>query len=473
MEGHSPTRRNFLKTGLLAAGGLGLGLAAYRGLRNRGEPPPPHPELGPLRPVRDESSGLPLLMLPEGFRYHTFGWAGQAMSDGFATPGRADGMGAVSAENERVYLVRNHELRGSSGPIGNPATAWDNTGGGTTTLVWNTARERLEEDFVSLNGTLNNCAGGITPWGTWLSCEEAVFAPEAAHYGIQVRQKLWRIGRAKKPHGYVFEVPAGGVSSPEPIVDMGQFWHEAAAVDPASGFVYQTEDNPRAGLYRFLPREPGNLSAGGQLQMLKVEGFEDLSEGVPLFQPMDTNWVDIEDPGRGNTPGTHDGQGVVMQGMRAGGSIFRSLEGCDYVDGQLYFTSKNGGAAQGGYIFRLDLERSLLELLYESPGRGGFSGPDNIVFSPRGSLVVCEDREQGNQKAQYLAGLSTDGGLFAFARVNPGISGIYRGHDLASTALVSEWAGACFSPDGQWMFANLYFPGVTIAITGPWVEGLI
>lgn len=471
MEKHFPSRRAFLRAGLLAAGGAGLGFAAYRGLWNRGQPPPAHPLLGPLRLARDESSGLPLLMLPEGFRYWSFGWAGQAMGDGVPTPGRADGMGVVATAEGGVTLIRNHEMRGSSGAFGNPETAWDNTGGGTTTLVWDTANRRLDQDFVSLNGTLNNCAGGVTPWGTWLSCEECAFTPELAHHGIQLRQKLWNIGNARKPHGYVFEVPPQGVRVPEPIVSMGQFYHEAAAVHPATGIVYQTEDNPRAGLYRYLPNEPGRLNAGGHLQMLKVPGLADLSESVRLFEPMPVEWVDIEEPGRGHTPGTHDGQGVVSQGLEAGGSVFRSLEGCALEGDELYFTSKNGGAAEGGYIFRLDVAEQSLALVFESPGRGGFTGPDNVVFSPRGSLVVCEDREAGDPRGQYLAGLNAGGELFAFARVNPRLSGTYLGHDLAATARVSEWAGACFSPDGDWLFANLYYPGLTVAITGPWVAG--
>jgi hypothetical protein len=181
--------------------------------------------------------------------------------------------------------------------------------------------------------------------------------------------------------------------------------------------------------------------------------------------------VDIAEPGQGHTPDSHDGAGVVTQGLAAGATAFVSLEGCFYHKKSVYFTSKAGGRARAGQIFRLDIAQNTLQMIFESTGHNGFSGPDNIVLSPRGSLIICEDRLGLFKKGQYIAGLDSVGELFAFCQANPELQGTYAGHDLHDTAVDSEWAGACFSADGQWMFANLYSPGMTFAITGPWQQG--
>ncbi len=465
-------RRGFLKHGLVAAGGLGLGYIAWSRLARQGVPPVFHQALGPLLPVNDQTSGLPILKLPKGFTYHSFAWAGDTLGDGYPCPGAADGMGVVGDDNGVITLIRNHELSGSSGSIGDPQKAWDITGGGTTTLKFDTRTERLVDSRISLAGTVNNCAGGVTPWGTWLSCEEAPVTPHLMHHGSELRQKFWYLKNAQKPHGYVFEVHPEGESDPQPIVPMGQFYHEAAAVDPESGVVYMTEDRaPYAGLYRYLPDVPGDLQAGGSLQMLKVDGFKELTGSIALNKAMAFGWVDIPEPGLGHTPGTHDGAGVVTQGLAAGGTGFVSLEGCSYHEGFVYFTSKSGGGAKSGQIFQLNITQNTLKLVFESSGHNGFSGPDNIIVSPRGSLMICEDRLGIFKKSQMIAGLNSKDGLFAFCQVNPKLHVDYAGHDLGETALSSEWAGVCFSADGKWMFANLYSPGMTFAITGPWQQG--
>lgn len=469
----TPTgRRKFLKYGLVAAGGLGLSLAALQRLGLIGTPPAFHASYGPLLPVNDLTSGLPLLKLPKGFRYHSFAWAGSTLSDGYSSPRACDGMGVVADDNGLVTLIRNHELRGSSAAFGDQRKAWDVTGGGTTTLIFDTHSESLVDSWISLNGTLNNCAGGVTPWGTWLSCEEGPVTPELMHLGIERRQKYWYHEQAQKPHGFVFEVHPEGESNPQPIVGMGQFYHEAATVVPGSGAVYLTEDRaPYAGLYRYLPDEPGNLQAGGKLQMLAVIDYAELIKSVPKDVPLPVGWVEIAKPAQGHTPGTHDGAGVVTQGLAAGGTAFVSLEGCVYDQQSIFFTSKAGGAAQAGQVFRLDLEQDTLELIYESTGYGDFSGPDNIIVSPGGSLMICEDRLGPFGKGQYIAGFNAADGLFAFCQINPALRASFAGHDLSATAISSEWAGVCFSADGEWMFANVYAPGVTVAITGPWQNG--
>ena len=468
------SRRDFITAGLLGAGAASLGLVAlskYAAARGK---PAMSDAMGRLVATRDGTTGIPLVLLPKGFRYKTFSWARSRLHDGHRVPEMADGMGVVRTEGSRVTLVRNHELMGSSGLIGDREMAYDNTSGGTTTLVWDTVDEKLKDSWVSLGGTIANCAGGVTPWGTWLSCEEGPVAPDLFHLPVPVRKSTWDIENAKRRHGFVFEVPAQGVARPEPIVAMGQFYHEAVAFDERSSIAYLTEDtNPKAGMYRFIANVPGELQRGGRLQMMRVNGGRDMRDGLVIGQEMPVEWVDILNPAQGFTTNSREGDGVVRQGLAAGGSAFISLEGCACMDGQVYFTSKYGGRARSGQVYQYDIDRELLWLIFESPGPKVISGPDNIIMSPRGSLLVCEDRVSQNTAAQRITGLTSAGELFRFCQINPALEGFHGGYNLERTALYSEWAGATFSADGQWLFVNIYYPGITLAITGPWQEGLL
>lgn len=465
MPGH-PEIPLMARRRLLQAGGAGLALAGLGCAGRRpvaAAVPAALSGYGPLRPVADMNTGLPLLQLPEGFSYVSFAWAGEELAPGQACPAQHDGMGVVAARGDVLTLVRNHEVSSDPGGSFAPAAATYDPGcrGGTVTLRFDARAGRLLEMRPSLSGTLVNCAGGVTPWGSWLSCEEIVLDADQP-----VPVKGEGMHRVKRAHGYVFEVPADGPARPEPLVALGRMKHEAATVDPATGIVYLTEDQKPAGFYRFIPDVPGQLARGGRLQMLQAVGVPDLRTGRRQGEVFKVRWVEIEEPDRGIDDGGGMA-GLVRQGQANGGSLFTRLEGVIMGEGRVYFTSTNGGDAGCGQLWAYRPGEETLELVFESPSPEVLDYPDNIVLSPRGGLVICEDSEQ---PVQRLYGMAADGSLFEFARNDivldgfRGIEGDFRGE---------EWAGACFSPDGRWLFANNYRPGITFAITGPWRSGLI
>ena len=404
---------------------------------------------GPLFEIADAATGLPLLMLPRGFEYVSFGWTGDPMANGLPTPASHDGMAAFAAGIDRVRLVRNHE-RGRGTPFS--AAAYDAlAGGGTTTLEFDTARGELVSTVDSLSGTSRNCAGGPTPWGTWLTGEETTEF-------------------ITRPHGYLFEVPGDGtLGDAQPLRDMGRFSHEAAAVDPVTGDVFETEDaGLTSGFYRFVPHTPGHLAGGGRLFMLKVKDVwqANLGVGFPNGTTVDVEWVQIAAP---DSPSpTAPGNAVFTQGRSLGAARFARLEGCwRGADGRIYIVSTNGGAVGQGQVWFFDPQEETLTLLFESPSADVLNAPDNITVSPRGGLVLCED----GSGAEFMHGLTVDGDIFPFARNNVRLNGEKNG--VVGDFTGSEWAGACFSPDGRWLFANLQSPGITVAITGPWKAGAL
>lgn len=454
-------RRRFLKQGGLAAGAA-LTLGPVGRLLAQAPAPIGHQAgFGPIKPVHDMTTGLPLLELPAGFSYLSFGWSGEPLRSGQRTPNKHDGMGIARSDGDVLTLVRNHEITSGDGSFAPASATYDSPcAGGTVTLRFDGRAGKLLDAHASLSGTLVNCSGGTTPWGTWLSCEEIVSAAGT------VRLENVDIDLAHD-HGFVFEVPGEGVSNAEPLRAMGQFRHEAATVDPRSGIVYMTEDHaPDAGFYRFVPKTRGELRRGGRLQMLRAVGAADLRRGHAAGARFPVEWVEIEQPESG--VGGKDGDsGVLEQGLANGGSMFTRLEGCIAGDNVVYFTSTNGGDANCGQVWAYHPDDEQLRLLYQSSDPAVLDYPDNVVMSPRGGLVLCQDAEGDDQ---HLYGLGTDGQLFTFARNNTllngekGFSGDYSD---------SEWAGSCFSPDGKWLFANVQLPGFSVAITGPWQRGLI
>ncbi len=456
-------RRHFLSTSLATLGGVAVSdvLGRFLSRAHASDSDLITEGFGPVRPVRDETTGLELLALPEGFRYLSFGWRGEPMADGQRTPGAHDGMAVIHEADGIATLCRNHEVTSAGRPIGREDQSYDSRGaGGCTNLRFNLNEGRWIDARPSLSGTVRNCAGGPTPWGTWLSCEETVLGA-----GDIVDDEP--VGY-RESHGWIFEVPPEGATEPVPLKDMGRFVHEAIAVDPETGYVYETEDRGTAGFYRFVPNEPGKLAKGGQLFMLKADGVTDTRRGMTVGKTFDVSWVPIEDPQRRHRPGEKDARGVHQQGAEQGAATFARLEGCWAGNRKIYFTATSGGDKQAGQVWQYDPREETLTLVFESPGNEILDMPDNMAVSPRGGIVLCED---GRVAPQRLQGLTPDGRLFTLAANNIQLNrevGSFRGDFRGN-----EWCGACFSNDGKWLFANIQTPGVTFAITGPWRDDLV
>lgn len=461
-------RRQFLSDSFSVCSAFGVG-TALTSLHIRLAHGAPARDDVSLVPVADEVTGLPLLRLPEGFRYISYGWTGDPLDDGTATPPAHDGMGVVHADGDVITLVRNHEVSADSPAVAaNSVRPYDPyAGGGCTSLKFDTARGQWLSSWLSCSGTSRNCAGGTTPWGTWLTCEETLVGPHQVDKPDEPPRKF------EKTHGWIFEVPPDGSTDPVPLMEMGRFVHEAIAVDHRTGIVYQTEDRGTSGFYRFVPNRRGELAAGGQLEMAEVVGQPDLRRGVPAGASFDVRWHKIADPYRAHTPGKpeEDGLGVFTQGRAAGGTVFARLEGCWFGNGLVYFDSTSGGAAKAGQIWQYDPQTERLSLLFESPAKDVLNMPDNLCVSPQGGLVLCEDNNYGStEHPQRIFLLSQQGELRLFAENNVQLNEEKNG--IAGDFRTKEWAGANFSPDGRWLFVNAQSPGITFAITGPWQDVL-
>ena len=427
---------------LVATGGAFAALAA-NGCSMRMPPPGSTEALGYGGLVPDPAG---LLDLPPGFSYRVISKFGDPMDDGGTVPDAADGMGCFDLGNGKLALVRNHELR-----PGQPAGADLQSGygrgpdgvifpGGTTNLVLDAETLKVERQFRTLAGTIRNCAGGVTPWGSWLTCEEP------GSRGLTLAGD----------HGYVFEVPANatGMVDPVPLKAMGRFNHEAACVDPRTGMIYMTEDDGEGLLYRFTPKTAGNLRDGGKLQALAFDkGLADTrnwdSVKLGVGQGLSAHWIDLD-----NVEAPEND--LRLRGATQGAAIFARGEGIHMGDGELYFCCTNGGAAKLGQIFRLtpgrNEEADRLELFFESESEDQFNYGDNLCVAPNGHLVVCEDQYSAVVD-NYLRGIDPAG----------------RAYPLGRLRTQTETAGACYSPDGRWLFLNVYSPTVTLAITGPWI----
>jgi len=451
---------------------------------------------GPLVPAVDHATGLELLMLPRGFQYWTMSWKGDLMNDGNIVPSGHDGMAIVDEGRGGFTLIRNHEVFGLGTPIAS-TNNYDSQGPAGTTALQVQAGHHLVDARVSISGTSSNCAGGRSPWGTWLTCEETVDVGD-------------------EPHGYVFECTPWRVTAPVPLTAMGRFAHEAVAFDPRTGSVYLTEDDsssisgdpsPRrrgnSGFYRFDPSLPlgglGSLEGGGALFMLQAVDpltgaiVDDLRDPT-CYARYDVQWVAIDNPDAAPVGSV---SGPYAEGRSKGAARFQRLEGCwwDPVTRRVIFVDTEGGpigAEAGradraeGAIWAYDPATSSLECLFVSqgalaPAAYGADNPDNVSVSPSGGIMMCEDGGRNDGNGLSLLGLLPNGQSFEFARnivhIGAGdaaaLAGSGHDPDVIGTGDFSgqEFAGATFSSDGRLLFVNIQTPGITFAIRGPWDKG--
>lgn len=402
-----------------------------------------------------------ILDLPAGFNYRVLSKRGAIMNDGLKVPNRADGMGCLALDNERCILIRNHEISPYQegemdsrdlNKVADLAYDIDYYGralpGGTSHIVYNTKTGLVEKEYMSLIGTVRNCSGGITPWNSWLTCEEST---------LKAGEKN------NKDHGYIFEVPAtaAGLVEPVPLKAMGRFNHEAACVDPKTGIVYLTEDRNDSLFYRFIPNKNGELAKGGRLQALVVSGKPQCDtrnwsvSTIVINDNINCEWIDIDDV-------TSPNDDLRIRGHNAGAALFARGEGIYFGNGEMYFCCTNGGPKKLGQIMRYkpspfegtENESKLqgqLCLFVESLSKAQFNYGDNLVVAPNGHLIVCED-QYTETVSNSIKGVTPQGKTYNIAKV------------IAQT----EPAGVCFSPDGKTLFVNLYSPTATLAITGPW-----
>ncbi|RLL66230.1 alkaline phosphatase PhoX [Streptomyces sp. Z26] len=463
-----------------SAGVLGSAPGALAADRGAGRPGDAHggghghghhrPELG-YGPLLPDPDGL--LALPAGFSYRVLTRSGvTTLESGETTPSNHDGTATFAGPRGATLLVNNHELSGPRDEWEHPVPlvdglVYDPAAPGGCTVVEVSKHGDHVTEWVGIAGTAQNCAGGSTPWGTWLTCEENTDL--AGENGMT------------KDHGYVFEVDPHDRRAnrdPKPVKALGRFDHEAVVVDTRRGHLYLTEDadEPNGLFYRWTPpsgfrhgrgRLRGLADDAGTLQAMKCfdsggRFVEDLSFTTRTGVVYGVDWVDVADRDARETPIRE--QFADHEVTRA-----RKLEGMWWGDGGAYFVSSyaraedSPGRPHDGQVWFYDPKRRTVTLkvllaVNADPDRpDGLDGPDNITVSPYGGLVLATDGE-GHQ---HLFGAADSGETYPLARNELNLG-------TEEEPEYSEFTGVCFSDDGRTLFANIQTPGIMLAITGPW-----
>jgi secreted PhoX family phosphatase len=319
-------RREFVRTGLLAAGALAFGPGFWRNALAAHGTPGPGP-YGPLGPP--DANGL---RLPAGFSSRLIARGGQPVAGtGYSWHIFSDGQATFRRPGGGWILVSNCEA---------PAFI----GGGASAIQFD-ARGQVVDAYRILGGTSTNCAGGATPWGTWLSCEEI-------------------------DTGRVWECDPRGGNAAVVRPALGVFQHEAVAVDRRGRRVYLTEDKGDGGLYRFTPTHWPDLSRGRlQIALVQADGK--------------VKWTAVPDPAATSTPTRY---------QVPGSTVFRRGEGIWYDSGTVYVATTSDNR-----IHAYDTTEKRIEVLYDAGALADppLTGVDNVTVSRSGDLYVCEDNGSG------------------------------------------------------------------------------
>jgi uncharacterized protein len=467
-----------------AAAGVGLAVAGAVPSLAQTRPAPPRRTAAdghvPFPPLVDDPDGI--LALPAGFRYSIVTRTGVTrLDDGQGhTPSSHDGMAAFDAGHGRYTLIQNHEVDPGAehgvphvqGTVYDPGA----TGAGGCTVISTDRAGRNLGEFVALSGTVGNCAGGPTPWGTWLSCEET---EDRAGQAWAVGE---RGGVLRKDHGYVFEVGSDGSADPRPITCLGRYAHEALAIDDDRTHIYLSEDaaQPNGLFYRWTaPRGvelgPGILTRLGPtagtlaaMQIVLDDGsvLPDVAylTSAQLGRPFRVRWSEVPERDAQVTPVRKqftDGQ--VTRGRKFEG-VWGTPDGAYVVNSFAWADGELPADAvpHDGMVWFYDYRAQTLQLVayfpHQPTAEDGdrpkypdltFDGPDNVTVTPWGSLVLAED----GAGASHVLGAFPGGPTYAIAR---------------NQLNESEFCGPTFTADGEVLFVNMQTPGLTLAITGPW-----
>jgi secreted PhoX family phosphatase len=334
------------------------------------------------------------IMLPEGFTAVEVARSNQAVgSSGYVWHRFPDGGATFPVKGGGWIYTSNSEV--------------PNAGeGGAGALRFDRGGEVLDA-YPILEGTQTNCAGGPTPWGAWLSCEE--------HAG-----------------GQVWECDPTGREAAVVQPALGVFQHEAAAVDPKREQIYLTEDAPDGRLYRFTPEQYPKLDAGA-LEVAAVDADGEVT------------WHELSDPGAAATP---------TRQQVPESTAFNGGEGIWYQAGTVYFTTKGDKK-----VWAYDAKRATLTTVHDpatSPD-SPITAVDNIVMTPGGDLLVAEDQTAD----QELVLITPDGTVVPLLRMDAS----HEGSELCGPAFSPDGRHLYFSSE-----RGAGGPGVTYAVTGPFEQ---